>query len=167
MHVPEDWSKEIFFEFRSSGRVLLNVHRCWLAVHQILQPFSFFIVEFFLVSAFFAFVLEKVIVKCLISVLIISQRSPLFSRSLYLSIICGIFSAIVAAYVIIIFWKKGIKFLKAWSSWLLHFFLNFHAHWRMITAWSKTYSHLRTGSCCWSCFDVNEKSNLQLIFLLW
>lgn len=57
--------------------------------------------EFFLVSAFFAFVLEKVIVKCLISILTISQRSPLFSRSLYLSIICGIFSAIVAACVLI------------------------------------------------------------------
>ena len=84
-----------FFEFRSNGRVRLDVLGCWLAVYQILQTFSFFSDEFFLVSACFSFVLEKVLVKDLISILTFSQRSPLSLRSLYLPINCGIFSAIV------------------------------------------------------------------------
>ena len=116
-----------FFEFRSSGRVRLDVLGCWLAVYQILQTFSFFSDEFFLVSAFFSFVLEKVLVKDLISILTVSQSEPfVFKIFVFANKLWNFFCH--SDYVITTFYKRGIKFPKAWSSWLSHFFLNFHAH---------------------------------------
>ena len=150
MHAPRDRSKEIFSSFdltvicslMCSGVDWLSTKFCSLSA-SLVRNFSWSL-------HFFAFVLVKVIVKDLISILTISQRSPLSSRSLYLSINCGIFLP-KWLYNHYLLKKEELNFQKPGPLGCRTFFsISMHTdEWSQCGA--KFISHLRARDCCRSC----------------